>query len=223
MWPSFLLFDLFSIASFIVMRFEGTVRSWNEDRAFGFIESTQGGPAIFLHITARPARSGRPSLNQRVTFEIETTRDGKKRAKNARLASANRPDRPRVRNQAAQWGGATLFAVPAFMIFYGVLAFFWHRPRVVALAYVTLSFICFMAYAIDKSAATAGRWRTKESSLLMLGLIGGWPGGLLAQQILRHKSSKASFRAAFWGTVLLNVVAFTALSSPWLDGWSHLK
>jgi len=79
-----------------------------------------------------------------------------------------------------------------------------------ALAYVVLSAACLMAYAFDKSAAVAGRWRSSERSLLVLGLLGGWPGGLLAQQLLRHKSSKASFREAFWGTVVLNVGAFVA-------------
>lgn len=76
----------------------------------------------------------------------------------------------------------------------------WNADRAVTL----------MAYAFDKAAAAAGRWRSSERSLLALGLIGGWPGGIVAQQLLRHKSSKASFREAFWGTVLLNVAAFVA-------------
>ena len=51
-----------------------------------------------------------------------------------------------------------------------------------------------MFYAADKSAARAGRWRIPESTLLMLGLCCGWPGGIVAQQWLRHKSVKPSFR-----------------------------
>lgn len=39
------------------MRFEGFVKSWNDDRAFGFIEPDQGGQDIFAHITAFPART----------------------------------------------------------------------------------------------------------------------------------------------------------------------
>jgi uncharacterized membrane protein YsdA (DUF1294 family) len=71
----------------------------------------------------------------------------------------------------------------------------------------------FFAYAFDKAAARAGRWRTAEATLLLLGLVGGWPGALLAQQLLRHKSSKAPFRAAFWVTVALNAGVFVALSA----------
>jgi uncharacterized membrane protein YsdA (DUF1294 family) len=70
--------------------------------------------------------------------------------------------------------------------------------------------VTLVAYALDKSAAVAGRWRVSEQSLLLLGLAGGWPGGLVAQQLLRHKSNKTSFRHAFWGTVVVNVTAFVA-------------
>lgn len=76
------------------------------------------------------------------------------------------------------------------------------------------SVVTFIAYAADKSAAAKGAWRTRESTLHFLSLAGGWPGALLAQQFLRHKSTKQTFRQAFWATVVLNVVALLALSSP---------
>ena len=41
-------------------------------------------------------------------------------------------------------------------------------------------------------------------ALHLLGIIGGWPGALLAQRLLRHKNSKQSFQVVFWITVLLN-------------------
>lgn len=205
------------------MRFEGTVKSWNDDRAFGFIEPIQGGQEIFIHISALPARSGRPQLNQRVSFEVELNREGKKRAKNVLLASHSQAPRPRARNQAAEWGTASLFAIPAFMLLYVVVSILWKVPHIVAGGYAGLSLICFVFYAADKSAAQSGGWRIKESSLLMLGLVGGWPGAILAQQFLRHKSTKASFRSAFWGTVFFNVVAFVGLSSPQVGAWRLLK
>jgi uncharacterized membrane protein YsdA (DUF1294 family) len=66
------------------------------------------------------------------------------------------------------------------------------------------SLLTLGAYFIDKAAAKAGRWRTPEKSLHMLSLIGGWPGAMVAQQLFRHKSSKASFQVVFWITVVLN-------------------
>ena len=67
------------------------------------------------------------------------------------------------------------------------------------------SLLCFGAYAWDKTAAVRGARRTSERTLLLLGLFGGWPGGLLAQRLLRHKTRKASFQRNFWTTVVANV------------------
>lgn len=51
-----------------------------------------------------------------------------------------------------------------------------------------------------------------------MALLGGWPGALLAQQVLRHKSAKAEFRQVFWVTVLLNAALFIFPSSPLATG-----
>jgi cold shock CspA family protein len=74
------------------MRIEGTLAKWNDDRGFGFITPTQGGPEVFVHISAFPRDGHRPKLGERVTFEIEIDKDGKKRAKSLLC-----PGRPTVR------------------------------------------------------------------------------------------------------------------------------
>ena len=180
----------------------------------GFIEPLKGGDEIFVHIKALPARSGRPQLGQALSFEVELGPQGKKRAKHVELIRAARPARARTQASPAQWGTASLFAIPAFLVLYLGAAVVWRVPAVFAVVYLLTSIACFLAYAFDKSAAAQGRWRIPEGTLLALGLVGGWPGAIVAQQVLRHKSSKASFRAAFWGTVVLNVAAFVAFTSP---------
>lgn len=100
-----------------------------------------------------------------------------------------------------------------FAALYAYAMVFWATPHLVCGLYLMASAACFAAYAIDKSAARAGRRRTPERTLLLMGLACGWPGAVLAQQWLRHKSSKASFRARFWVTVVLNVGAFAWLAS----------
>ena len=107
-----------------------------------------------------------------------------------------------------------LFALPAFAILYLAVTVSWRPPIAFAVIYLAASLTAFLAYAFDKSAAKGGRWRTSESTLHLLALAGGWPGALLAQQFLRHKSVKASFRSVFWGTVVLNILGFLALCSP---------
>jgi len=80
--------------------------------------------------------------------------------------------------------------------------------------YLLASTVCFAAYARDKAAARSRARRTPERRLLLLGLVGGWPGAVLAQQVLRHKTAKASFQALFWSSVAAHVAAAGALA--WL-------
>lgn len=105
----------------------------------------------------------------------------------------------------------------SILLFAGLYAFAmvrWGTPGAVGAAYLVASAACFVVYAMDKSAAREGRWRTSESTLLLMGLACGWPGAALAQQWLRHKSTKPAFRARFWATVGVNVGAFAYLASP---------
>ena len=64
------------------MRTEGTLTKWNDDRGFGFITPTQGGPEVFVHVSAFPKDGRRPAVGERLTFDIETDGAGKKRAAN---------------------------------------------------------------------------------------------------------------------------------------------
>jgi uncharacterized membrane protein YsdA (DUF1294 family)/cold shock CspA family protein len=199
------------------MRFDGIIKSWNEDRGFGFIEPTQGGQEIFVHIKAFSKRPGRPQIGQLVSFEVEVRREGKKRAKNVEHFRTSVRAPKRKAEAPATWGGGSTLAIPAFVAVYVAVSLQWHVPWQFGVAYVVLSIVSLFAYAFDKSAAVAGRWRTSESTLLTLGLIGGWPGALVAQHLLRHKSNKPEFRSAFWGTVVANVLGFVAINSPLLS------
>ena len=62
---------------------EGTVKFFNTAKGFGFIQPTSGGKDAFVHISA-VERSGLTTLNegQKVTFDLETGRDGKQSATN---------------------------------------------------------------------------------------------------------------------------------------------
>lgn len=82
---------------------------------------------------------------------------------------------------------------------------------IVISAYIALSIATFALYAVDKSAAISGKWRVSEKTLLLFGLACGWPGAFIAQQLLRHKSSKTQFLVLFWLSAAINVAACAAI------------
>jgi len=60
---------------------------WNADRGYGFIADDAGGPDMFLHISALQAAGIDPDnikKGDRLTFDVENTREGKTRAANVR-------------------------------------------------------------------------------------------------------------------------------------------
>lgn len=198
------------------MRFEGTLKSWNDDRGFGFIESEQGGQEIFVHIKAFRGLRDRPQPAQRVSFKVEVGPQGRKRAVEVELLQTPRKRAAAApRTAAPPWDAASVLAIPLLLLVISAGYLLGHPPRWALWAYPALSALTFIVYAFDKSAARQGGWRTSENKLHLLALIGGWPGALLAQQVLRHKSSKAAFRAVFWCTVVLNLLAFIFLASPY--------
>lgn len=100
---------------------------------------------------------------------------------------------------------------------YAAATWFWRVPPWVGMVYLGMSLVALLVYADDKDAARTRRWRASENKLLTIGLLGGWPGALIAQRLLRHKTRKAAFQWPFWLSVAVNVAAFVIAFSP--AGW----
>ena len=66
----------------------GTVKWFNSTKGFGFIQPEKGSKDVFLHISA-VERAGLTHLDdgQKVTYEIESGRDGRKSATNLALVN----------------------------------------------------------------------------------------------------------------------------------------
>ena len=130
-----------------------------------------------------------------------------------------RPARSNVRTLGtsnASWVTGSTVALTGFAFIYLGVTLAWGTSPLLAIGYLGMSLLCALVYWKDKTAAQNRRWRVPESTLLMLGMLGGWPGAIVAQQTLRHKTSKVSFRFAFWATVVVNVGAFIAATTPLL-------
>ncbi len=81
----------------------------------------------------------------------------------------------------------------------------------VVAAYLVMSIVTFFFYCADKFAAKMGWWRIREKTLHLLEFLCGWPGALVAQRVVRHKSIKSTYQTVFKIMVALNVIAMGAV------------
>jgi len=93
-----------------------------------------------------------------------------------------------------------------FLIIISLLAFLGKLPVVIIGLYIVVSLISFGLYWKDKRAARNNTWRIPENTLHLVALCCGWPGSLIGQQQLRHKTQKVSFRVLLWLTIIGNLV-----------------
>ncbi|WP_350282806.1 cold shock and DUF1294 domain-containing protein [Nitrosomonas sp.] len=191
------------------MRYQGRITAWKDDKGFGFVTPNGGGEQVFVHINSFSSRQRRPEGNELVTYEL--TVDGKGRSQAKAVAFVGeRPTPPKAPGRSSL---PPLFAV-CFLVFVVGVVVTGRLPSTVLALYIITSIVAFSAYAFDKSAALRNQWPTQESTLHLFALLGGWPGALAAQRLLRHKSAKASFQTTFWATVILNCGALGWLLSP---------
>jgi uncharacterized membrane protein YsdA (DUF1294 family)/cold shock CspA family protein len=190
------------------MRYQGRITTWRDDKGFGFITPNGGSDQVFLHISSFSSRQRRPEGNELVTYELAVDGKGRPQAKSSAFVG----ERPAPSKATGQSNIPPLFAV-CFLLFVIATVLGGRLPASVLALYLVASIVSFFAYAFDKSAAQRNQWRTQESTLHLFALIGGWPGALAAQRLLRHKSAKTSFQAIFWITVVLNCGALGWLLS----------
>ncbi|MBQ8907344.1 MAG: DUF1294 domain-containing protein [Clostridia bacterium] len=76
---------------------------------------------------------------------------------------------------------------------------------VIVLAVVSL--VAFILYGADKYKAKKGRWRIKESVLLLFGFLGGAVGALVGMNLFRHKTK----HWYFWAVNILGLAWQLAL------------
>jgi len=196
-------------------RLTGRITGWKDDRGFGFITAV-GGSQTFVHISAFASRDRRPCENDLVTYALATDPQGRPRA--VRVQFVGDSGTRRIGS------GPLVYAIAAATSFVGLLGIavaLGVFPSQLLALYAAASVVAFVMYWNDKTAARTARWRTPESTLHVVGLLGGWPGALIAMQVLRHKSSKPSFQGVFWATVVANCGALVWLKSA--DGARFLE
>ena len=198
------------------MRFQGKITNWKDGQGFGFITPNGGGNQVFVHIKSFANRRRRPVGNEIVTYELKTDANGRAQADSVAFIGERVPSAT-----SSGHSNGPLVLAAAFLVFVVGAAFAGKLPFAVLALYLIASAVAFVAYFLDKSAARNDQRRTKESTLHIFALVGGWPGALSAQRLLRHKSKKQSFQIVFWVTVVLNCGALGWLFTP--EGAGELR
>ena len=195
---------------------QGFIKKWQDDKGFGFIQ-TQNGESVFFHINEFKARR-RPEVGEQVVFTVGQDNQGRIQAKEVqelsfvqqKMAQKNQQIRQRNTKRSAQANFEAGQKKRLFLGvgFYGVLILLAATDKLSWLViawYAALGVITYAVYAKDKAAAQSGDWRTPESTLHLLSVLGGWVGAMVAQTYLRHKSQKPEFRLTYYLTVVINM------------------
>lgn len=193
------------------MRYQGKITDWKDGKGFGFVTPNGGGPRVFIHIKSFRNRQHRPVGSELVTYEL--TSDARGRPQGVNIAFVG--DFPSSSSTAVPGPGAgALIFAAVFLVFVVGTVATGKLPFVVLIAYFMASCVAYLVYVFDKAASLKGQRRTPESTLHLFSLVGGWPGAMLAQRTLRHKTQKQSFQVTYWTTVVLNCAFLGWLLSP---------
>jgi uncharacterized membrane protein YsdA (DUF1294 family)/cold shock CspA family protein len=187
---------------------QGKLVQWNGSKGFGFIQS-EAGERVFVHIsTLKRAGYFRPKAGDMVWFEQGSDAKGRVQAVNIAPKKGGKP---------AVVSGAKKDLIDYLM--YGLLPLFLLMVLSSSARWLLLaisagsSALVFAMYWLDKRQAANGGWRVPEANLHLVSLCGGWPGAWLAQQTLRHKTQKTTFRVGFLASAMLCIVALGFLLS----------
>lgn len=183
----------------------GCVKAWDDAKGYGFIEPSEEGRDVFFHIKQWTQKDERPRVGKQVFYLREDLKHGKARASLVRPLSA-----AKVTEEAVAWrsllkgdlGILVLIAACILILIFGLII---GAPLEVGAAYGVSSILSYRLYKSDKLSAGKRYRRVPELTLHLCDFLCGWPGGLVAQQRLRHKTIKSSFQIVFWLIVVTNL------------------
>ena len=78
---------------------------------------------------------------------------------------------------------------------------------VILIYFLIISLISVIVTVKDKNAAKKNKWRVKESTLLLLGFIGGAICMFSTMLIIRHKTKKAKFMVPLPLFAIIHIIA----------------
>ena len=90
-----------------------------------------------------------------------------------------------------------------------------YRWPVLALWEIIISLLAIIFTVHDKSCAKKGKWRVRESTLLLLGALGGAFAMFLTMRCIHHKTKHAKFMLGLPALFLLHLALLITAIWKW--------
>jgi CspA family cold shock protein len=103
---------------------KGMLKTWKEDRGFGFIKPDNGGKDIFIHISSLKGVSRRPVTGDVIYYQTTKDSSGKYKAINAKIEGVEI-----VTNKSGNFriSGKVIWAITLGLLIVAVAVFFYIR------------------------------------------------------------------------------------------------
>ncbi|MBD2199942.1 MULTISPECIES: DUF1294 domain-containing protein [Calothrix] len=201
---------------------KGQIIRWIDNRGFGFIQPSDGGEEVFIHISAFKNVNHRPQVGDLIQYQLLVDKNGKLSASKASIqggkpapilqsSSSRKPAQSKTKllKKLVKKFSPLVFKtllLSLLPVFGSIFLVMKTSNPIGLILYPLMSVITFALYANDKSRAKQGKWRVPENTLHLCEFACGWLGGFVAQQILRHKTSKVSYQVVFWLIATVHIV-----------------
>lgn len=189
-------------------RVNANLVEWIDQKGYGFARQAGGTERIFVHAKSFSPRNQKPQKGDDLELEIVPGRDGRPAAKDAKLLNTE---------EVARQLPLHLVTSAMLLILVHLVVILGKAPFALLACYAVMGGLSIYLYSRDKKAAIFGWWRVSENKLLMVDLLFGIIGGLLAQHRYRHKKSKQSYQFRTMVIVAVHAVFLAGLGSGVLN------
>ena len=184
-------------------RVQANLVEWKDDKGYGFARLPGGTDRVFVHAKSLQPSAPRPKKGDVLELDLVEGRKGPA-AQNVRVLTDFEISHRLPYHVVT---ATMLFILVQLIVIIG------KAPFGIVVYYTAMGALSIYLYGRDKQAAIAGLWRVSETQLLLVDLIGGVIGGLLAQQRYWHKTSKQRYQSRVVAIVVIHAGLLAALGS----------
>lgn len=191
--------------------FTSKIIEWDDGKGFGYLLHQKR--KLFLHRKDFSERHKRPSKGDRIHYQLGADPKGRKCA----VEAVHVNDGGKL--TFFTWLNLSLIVLIPALAINKFIVVSTMPPWFAIVPLFLINLLTYTTYKSDKAKARKKVWRTSETYLHFLSVLGGWPAAFIAQRKFRHKCSKSDFQVMYWMVVSLHIY----VAVDYLLGWRILK